>query len=201
MDRRQESRRDFDENVEGMSSGDAKKCEELQSPSSTAHSCLPLQDINSKNVREYLSSIENAQKRWVEEAKSWPVQDDIQNAQLQWLKEFSTTGTKFLTSTPQPKKKTTQYTLPFSPPRSSADIDPRRGVCVYKPGATTDEVLEFVNEKGYTVKVARIEEPETVPAFKKHLPSQQSKPTYEERSKQDTFSRLADSESKNVSFI
>lgn len=198
MDRRQESRRDFDENVEGMSSGDAKKCEELQSPSSTAHSCLPLQDINSKNVREYLSSIENAQKRWVEEAKSWPVQDDIQNAQLQWLKEFSTTGTKFLTSTPQPKKKTTQYTLPFSPPRSSADIDPRRGVCVYKPGATTDEVLEFVNEKGYTVKVARIEEPETVPAFKKHLPSQQSKPTYEERSKQDTFSRLADSESKNA---
>lgn len=74
---------------------------------------FPLNDINNTNPSEYVNLIGMAQKKWIESSKNWTVKDELQNAQLQWMREFSTGSKYFCTSTPQ-MKKNARLSLPFT---------------------------------------------------------------------------------------
>lgn len=78
-----------------------------------------LKDLNVL-TKEKLSALENAQRKWMEDMRHWSTTDEIQKAQLEWIKKVSAFPTLSTINSPE-KKKDTFWTLPSSSPQSSSD--------------------------------------------------------------------------------
>lgn len=151
-----------------------------------------LKDLNVL-TKEKLSALENAQRKWIEDMRHWSTTDEIQKAQLEWIKKVSAFPTLSTINSPE-KKKDTVWTLPSSRhPQTSSDMSHRRGYCVYVPGFKDNsnrKVTENISEHASDVKIAQLPDPAKVP-FGNNVTPMKSKIS-------SSFSPFAESRSSKV---